>query len=97
MEKKDCKRINNPVLDRVKDLHVEEDLLVEKATARGSYVKVVLLLLALFLATGISWFMQISPRSLLLLVFATTILVFFSTSTWRITDCIINTICIYLY
>jgi len=70
MEKKDCKRINNPVLDHVKDLHVEEELLVEKATARGSYVKVVLLLLALFLATGISWFMQISPRSLLLLVFA---------------------------
>ena len=70
MEKKDCKRINNPVLDRVKDLHVEEDLLVEKATARGSYVKVVLLLLALFIATGVSWSLQITPRSVLLLVIA---------------------------
>ena len=70
MEKNELSRMKNPVLDRIKDLPVEEDLLVEKATARGSYVKVVLLLLALFIATGISWFMQISPRSVLLLVFA---------------------------
>ena len=69
-KKKDFSRMNNPVLDHVKDLPVEGDVLVEKATARGSYVKVVLLLLALFIATGISWFMQISPRSVLLLVFA---------------------------
>ena len=70
MEKKELSRMKNPVLDRIKDLPVEEDLLVEKATTRGSYVKVVLLLLALFIATGVSWFMQISPRSILLLVIA---------------------------
>ena len=69
-KKKESCRMKNPVLDRIKDLPVEEDLLVEKATTRGSYVKVVLLLLALFIATGVSWFMQISPRSILLLVIA---------------------------
>ena len=69
-KKKESCRMKNPVLDRVKDLPVEESSLLEKATARDSYVKVVLLLLALFIATGISWFMQISPRSILLLVIA---------------------------
>ena len=69
-KKKDFSWMNNPVLDQVKDLSVEEYSLVEKATTRGSYVKVVLLLLALFIATGVSWFLQITPRSVLLLVFA---------------------------
>ena len=70
MEKKIFSRMNNPVLDQVKDLSVEETSLLEKATTRGSYVKVVLLLLALFIATGVSWSLQITPRSVLLLVFA---------------------------
>ena len=70
MEKEIFSRMNNPVLDQVKDLSVEETSLLEKATTRGSYVKVVLLLLALFIATGVSWSLQITPRSVLLLVFA---------------------------
>ena len=70
MEKNELSRMKNPVLDRIKDLPVEGSSLLEKATAKGSYIKVVLLLLALFIATGVSWFMQISPRSILLLVIA---------------------------
>ena len=70
VEKKEkSSSIKNPVLDRIKDLSVEEDF-IEKATVKGSYAKIVMLLLALFIATGISWQFEISIKSLFYLLFS---------------------------
>lgn len=69
-KKKETGRINNPVLDRVKELTMEDEALIEKASIQSSYGKIILLLLALFITTGVSWFFEISPRSMLFLAFA---------------------------
>ena len=68
-KKKELSRMENPVLERVKDLPVE-DKFIEKATVKGSYIKIILLLLALFIVTGISWQFQMSTKSLFFLLFA---------------------------
>ena len=58
------------MLERVKDLPAGEGAFVEKATMKGSYGKVVLLLLALLLVTGLSWQFEVSTKSLFFLLFA---------------------------
>ena len=68
--KKKINKMGNPVLERVKDLPAGEEVFAEKATTKGSYGKVVLLLLALFLVTGMSWQFEVSIKSLFFLLFA---------------------------
>ena len=68
-KKKELSRMENPVLERVKEVSIEENF-IEKATTKGSYVKIALLLLALFIVTAISWQFEMSIKSLLFLLFS---------------------------